>query len=60
MSELAGAIGNGCKVGYRGVNNGVVVLYTQSPSKYRIEPAQSEQYITDVQSSRIIAKSKSA
>lgn len=59
IEEMANALGNGCKVGYRGENTGVVVLYTQVPSRYRMENAGTERYITDAQSGRILNHSKS-
>lgn len=59
IAEMANAIWTNCKVGYRWENTWVVVLYTKSPSRYRIETASSERYITDAESWRILAKSKS-
>jgi uncharacterized membrane protein YgcG len=59
IEEMANNLGNGCKVWYRGENTGVVVLYTQVPSRYRIENAGTERYITDAQSGRILNHSKS-
>lgn len=59
IEEMANAIGTSCKVGYRGEDTGVVVLYTKIPSRYRIETAKTERYITDVESGRILAHSKS-
>ncbi|EKE30216.1 MAG: hypothetical protein ACD_2C00025G0007 [uncultured bacterium (gcode 4)] len=59
MMELANSVWNGCGVGYRWENTWVVVLYTQSPSKYRINPANTERYITDNVSLKIIRESKS-
>lgn len=59
IEEMANNLGNGCKVWYRGENTGVVVLYTQVPSRYRIENAGTERYITDTHSGRILNHSKS-
>jgi hypothetical protein len=56
---MANAIGKECGVGFRGENTGVVVLYTQVPSRYRIENAWTERYITDAHSGRILNQSKS-
>lgn len=35
------------------------MLYTKVPSRYRIETANTERYLTDAQSSKILAHSKS-
>ena len=59
IEEMANKIGMWCGVGYRWENTGVVVLYTQVPSRYRIENANTERYIVDPDSKRIIAHSKS-
>jgi uncharacterized membrane protein YgcG len=59
IEQMANQIGMGCKVGYRWENTWVVVLYTQVPPRYRIENANTERYITDVQSGRILTHSKS-
>lgn len=58
IEEMANAIGMGCKVWYRWENTGVVVLYTKTPSLYRIENAWTERYITDADSKRALAHSK--
>jgi uncharacterized membrane protein YgcG len=59
IEDMANAIGKECGVGFRGENTGVVVLYTQVPSRYRIENAWTERYITDAHSGRILNQSKS-
>lgn len=59
IEEMAIALWNDCKVWYRWVDTGVVVLYTKNPSLYRIEPAWWVQwYITDAKSGRVNNHSK--
>lgn len=59
IEEMANVLWNTCKVWYRWVDTGVVVLYTKNPSLYRIDNAWWVQwYITDLQSGRIIKHSK--
>lgn len=59
IEQMANAVWKECKIWYRWENTWVVVLYTKTPSLYRIETASTERYITDVISSRIITHSKS-
>lgn len=54
IEEMANSLGKDCKIGFRGENTGIIILYTKSPSLYRIENAATERYITDAHSKRII------
>ena len=58
IEEMANKLGTGCSVGYRWENTGVVILYAQIPSRYKIETADTQRYITDAHSGRIITHSK--
>lgn len=58
IEEMANAVWTGCKIWYRGENTGVVVLYTKTPSLYRIENAWTQRYITDAHSKQILTHSK--
>ncbi|EKD66864.1 MAG: hypothetical protein ACD_49C00002G0001 [uncultured bacterium (gcode 4)] len=59
IEQMANAIWTECKIWYRGENTGVVVLYTKTPSLYRIETASTERYLIDAKDGRITAHSKS-
>ncbi|MCK9273111.1 TPM domain-containing protein [Candidatus Gracilibacteria bacterium] len=58
IAQMADAIGTECKIGYRGEDTGVVVLYTKTPSRYKISTAGTQQYATDIFTGRLIDNSR--
>lgn len=59
IEKMANAVGKECKIWYRWENTWVIVLYTKTPSSYRIETASTERYLMDAKDGRITAHSKS-